>query len=548
MDTRRTAKVRNHFHQAKWDEELLFELHKPGERGLVVAPVEPGIAAAVGDGLAALPAGMVRQRPPALPEIGQMRIVKHFMRLSQENLGGDLNIDIGQGTCTVKYNPKVNDVLAGNAKLAQLHPLQDPRTLQGALQVLHTLDLYLREISGMDRFSLQPASGSAAILNMVSIIQAYHKDRGEAGTRDEIITTIFSHPSDAAVAAVKGFKVITLMQNDDGLATVEDLRKAVGPRTAGMLVTNPEDTGIFNPRIAEFVQVVHDAGGICGYDQANANGLLGITRARSAGFDMCFFNLHKTFGTPHGSGGPGSGALGVTGALAGFLPVPLVEHDERGYFLDTDLPKSIGKTRAFYGCVQVALKAYAWIRALGAEGLREVAEVAVLNNNYLLEKIKRIRGASAPFAPGRRRIEQVRYSWEQLFKDTGVTSEDIALRVADFGLHMWASHHPFIVPQPFTIEPTESYSKEELDEYIGVLTQVAEEAYTHPELVQTAPHRSVCHRIKHEDLDDPARWAITWRLFQRKQKVAGLSAARGPLADPSPQGCARQGHRVPEGR
>ena len=516
MASKRSFKVRTNFHQAKWDEELIFELHKPGERGFVVAPVEPGIEAEVGDGLSALPTCMVRQEAPGLPEVGQMRVVKHFMRLSQENLGGDLNIDIGQGTCTIKYNPKINDVLAADPRIARLHPLQDESTVQGALEVLHSLDLYMREISGMDRFSFQPASGSAAILNMVSIIQAYHKDRSEDGTRDEIITTIFSHPSDAAAAAVKGYKVVTLFQNEDGLPTVEDLKKVVGPRTAGLLITNPEDTGIFNPQIAEFVRLVHEAGGLCGYDQANVNGIMGITRAKDAGFDMCFFNLHKTFGTPHGCGGPAGGALGVTNALKDFLPVPLVEFDGTKYSLNGDVPKSIGKTRAFYGTVQVALKAYAWIRALGGEGLREVSEIAVLNNNYLLEKIKKIRGASAPFAKGRRRIEQVRYSWEQLHQDTGVTTEDIAYRIADYGMHLWSSHHPFIVPQPFTVEPTESYSKEELDEYVAVLSRISEEAYSEPQTVKTAPHRSVCHRVDPHDFDDPAKWAITWRLYQRK--------------------------------
>ena len=519
MTAKRTFKVRTRFHQAKWDEELIFELHKPGEQGVVVAPVEPGIAAAVGDGLSALPPSLLRPAPPALPEVAQMRVVKHYMRLSQENLGGDLNIDIGQGTCTMKYNPKINDVLAADPRLAKLHPLQDPATAQGALEMMHNVDLYMREISGLDQFSLQPASGSSAILNMVSIIQAYHKDRGEAGQRDEMITTIFSHPSDAAAAAVKGYKVVTLMQDEDGLPTVEDLRKVVGPRTAGLLITNPEDTGIFNPRIREFVRLVQEAGGLCGYDQANVNGIMGITRAAEAGFDMCFFNLHKTFGTPHGCGGPAGGALGVRKALIPFMPVPLVVKGEDGrYGLDYDLPKSIGKTRAFYGTVQVALKAYAWIRALGGRGLREVSEIAVLNNNYVLAKIRNIRGASAPYAKGRRRIEQVRYSWDQLHKDTGVTTEDIAYRMADFGMHLWSSHHPFIVPQPFTVEPTESYSREELDEYVAVLEKISAEAYEDPKLVQTAPHKSVCHRIDPAPFDDPKRWAITWRLYQRKAK------------------------------
>lgn len=515
MTSQRPLRVRKAFHQAKWDEELIFELHKPGETGVAVAPVEPGVAAAV-PGVAALPEGLLRQRAPGLPEVGQMRVLKHFVRLSQQNLGADFTVDIGQGTCTMKYSPKVNDVLAANPKMAKLHPLQDPSTVQGILEVIHALDLCLREVSGMDAFTMQPASGSVAILGMVSLIRAYHASRGEAH-RDEILTTIFSHPSDAAAAAVKGYKVITLMQGPDGLPTVEDLRKAVGPRTAGLLITNPEDTGIFNPHIAEFTRLVHEAGGLCGYDQANVNGIMGITRAREAGFDMCFFNLHKTFSTPHGCGGPAGGALGVRDFLREFLPRPLVVKEGEAYRLDSDLPNSIGKVRAFYGTAQVQLKAYAWIRALGGEGLREVAEISVLNNNYLLHHITRIRGASAPFAEGKRRIEQVRYSWEQLHRETGVTTEDIAARMADFGMHLWSSHHPFIVPQPFTVEPTESYSKEELDEYVAVLEQISREAYTEPETVKTAPHRSVCHHIHHDVFDDPARWAITWRLFLRKR-------------------------------
>lgn len=516
MESNRPLKVRKAFHQAKWDEELIFELHKPGEVGVVVAPVEKGIAASV-KGLAGLPTPMVRAKAPELPEVGQMRVVKHFLRLSQQNLGADFTVDIGQGTCTMKYSPKINDVLAASSKMARLHPLQPESSVQGILQVMHELDLYLREISGMDCFTMQPASGSAAILGMVSIIQAYHASRGEADVRDEIITTIFSHPSDAAAAAVKGYKVITLMQGEGGLPTVEDLKKVIGPRTAGLLITNPEDTGIFNPEILEFTKLVQSVGGLCGYDQANLNGIMGITRAKEAGFDMCFFNLHKTFSTPHGCGGPAGGALGVVEALRPFMPKPLVVKEGNTYRLDFDLEHSIGKVRAFCGTAQVQLKAYAWIRALGPDGLKEAAEISVLNNNYLLKKITQIKGASAPFAEGKRRIEQVRYSWEQLYQDTGVNTEHIAVRMADFGMHLWSSHHPFIVPQPFTVEPTESYSKEELDEYVATLAQISHEAYTEPETVKTAPHRSVCHHIHHDAFDDPARWAITWRLFQRKR-------------------------------
>jgi glycine dehydrogenase subunit 2 len=505
------------FHQAKWDEEVVFELSTPGERGLLVPPAEQAVVEAVGDGLSAIPEALRRKAPPALPEISQMRVLKHYLRLSQETLGADLNVDIGQGTCTVKYSPKVNDVLAASPQAAELHPLQDENTVQGALEIFHGLDLFLREVSGLDRFSFQPASGSVAILAMVSIIQAWHETHGEAGTRDEIITTIFSHPSDAAAAAVKGYKVITIRQTEDGLPDIEALKRSVSGRTAGLLITNPEDTGIFNPRIDEITAVVRRAGGLCGYDQANANGILGVSRAREAGFDMCFFNLHKTFGTPHGCGGPACGALGVTARLAEFLPVPVVDRDPDGhYVLCYDLANTIGKVRSFHGVFPAVLRAYAWVMSLGERGLREVANVAVLNNNYILAKVRKIRGAAAPFAPGRHRIEQVRYSWEKLHADTGVTTEDVTLRMVDFGFHLWSSHHPFIVPEPFTIEPTESYSKAEIDEYLAGLEKVAEEAYADPAKLKGAPYNSVVHRIDQGWFDDPARWAITWRAYLKK--------------------------------
>ena len=502
------------FHQAKWDEEIIFELNTEGERGILVPEVEREIEECVGDGLSALPENMKRKSPPALPEVGQMRVLKHFLRLSQHNLGADINVDIGQGTCTIKYNPKINDVIA--SRVNELHPVQGESTVQGALEIMYKLDTFLREISGLDRFSLQPSSGSAAIFTMASIIQAYHESRGKSDQRDEIITTIFSHPSDAAAAAVKGYKVITLYQGENGLPEVEALKKAVSDRTAGLLITNPEDTGIFNPEIVEFTRIVHEVGGLCGYDQANANGILGITRAREAGFDLCFFNLHKTFGAPHGCGGPGSGALGVTQELVDFLPVPIVEYDGEKYFLNHDLPHTIGKTRGFYGVFPVILKAYAWIMSLGAEGLKEVAKIAVLNNNYLLKKIIEIDGAASPFSAGKHRIEQVRYTWEKLTEETGITTHDVTLRMADFGFHLWSSHHPFIVPEPFTIEPTESYSKAELDEYVEGLKQVVKEAYNDPDKVKNAPHNSVVHKIDESTLDDPEKWAITWRAYLKK--------------------------------
>ncbi len=507
------------FHQAKWDEPIIYELSNVGERGILIPEAGEAIETEIGDGISKLPDNMVRRKAPLLPEISQMQVLRHYLRLSQENLGADLNVDVGQGTCTMKYSPKINEQFAASPKLTDLHPLQAEGTVQGILEIMYKLDLFFREISGLDRFTLQPGSGSQAILAMVSIIQAYHKSRGELNKRDEIITTIFSHPSDAAAAAVKGYKIITLYPNEDGLPDVEALRKAVSVHTAAILITNPEDTGIFNPNIEEFTKIVHEAGGLCGYDQANANGVLGITRAKESGFDLCFFNLHKTFSAPHGCGGPASGALGVTEQLSKYLPVPLIENYGNHYSLNYDVPESIGKVRDFYGGIPVILKAYSWIMSLGSEGLKEVARTAVLNNNYMFKKILEIPGASAPYGKGRHRIEQARYSWEELTKKTGVTTEDITCRMADYGFHMWSSHHPFIVPEPFTIEPTEAYSKNELDEYIAGLKRVSEEAFENPQRVKNAPYNSVIHKIDTSSLDDPAKWAITWRAYLKKHRT-----------------------------
>lgn len=506
------------FHQAKWNEPIVLELHSPGQRGVLVPTAEPDIVAQVGDGLAAIPESLRRAKLPNLPEISQNRVLRHYLRLSQETLGADLNVEIGQGTCTMKYNPKVNEYIVRSSKVTDLHPMQHADTVQGMLEILHKTDLALREVSGMDRFSFQSGSGTQALFTMMSIIHAKHKQDGNAH-KDEIITTIFSHPSQAATAAVKGFKVITLYPEEDGYPSLEKLKQAISPRTAGFVVANPEDTGIFNHRIREFTEAVHEVGGVCCYDQANANGLLGIARARDAGFDMCFFNLHKTFGTPHACGGPATGALGVTKHLEPYLPGPLIYWNEEigKYQLTNDLPHSIGKVRSYLGVPQNVVRAYSWIASLGPEGLEEVAKVAVLNNNYLYHHVRQIRGASAPYVEGQR-LEQVRYSWNQMYEDTGVTTEDVQRRMVDFGLHYWTSHHPYVVPQPFTLEPTESYSKSDLDEYLSALRAVSKEAYSTPEAVQLAPYHSTIHKIDGATLDNPEEWAISWRAYVKKHK------------------------------
>lgn len=511
------------YQQARWDEPVIFELSQPGERAMLTPELEPAIEAAAHDVLFTLPPGMRRTKPPALPELSQNRVLRHYLRLSQETLGADFNVDVGQGTCTMKYNPKVNEHLARDARMSELHPLQDESTVQGILRVMHEMEGVLKEVSGMDAVSLQPRSGSQAIYANIAMIRAWFESRGEAGERDEIITTIFSHPSDAACAKVLGYKVITLYPDAQGYPDLAAMQAAVGPRTAALIITNPEDTGIFNAKIREFVAAAHSVGALACYDQANANGLLGITRAREAGFDLCHFNLHKTFSTPHACGGPAVGACAVTQDLAPFLPRPRVVKEADGrYRIDQGDAQSIGKVAAFMGTAGIVLRAYAWVMNLGAAGLREVAEIAVLNNNYMMSQLLKIRGLTAPYAPGKRRIEQVRYSWAELCAETGVHSGDIGLRAADYGVHYWTSHHPYVVPEPATIEPTESYSRADLDEFAQIMSRVADEARSDPELVRSAPHNCPTRRVDESYLEDPKRWAITWRAWKRKLAEHGV--------------------------
>ena len=511
------------FHQASWNEPVIFELDNPGYRGIEVADPDPEIEKAVGKASALIPAGLARKKGPALPRISQARVLRHYLRISQETLGADLNAEIGQGTCTMKYSPTVNERIAATSKLLELHPLQREDSVQGILEIMYRTQRILCGVSGMDEACLQPQSGSQALLAMASMIRARQDLLGHP-EKDELITTVFSHPSAAASAIVKGFKVKTVRPLDSGYPDYSHLQALVGPRTAGFIAANPEDTGLYNGDIRRFTDLIHQNGGFCGYDQANANGLFGVVRARESGFDMCFFNLHKSFSTPHGCGGPGTGAVACTGEMAPFLPLPRVTLRGDGKYAlsyEDDGGASIGKVRMFHGVAPVAVKAYSWVMSLGAEGLREVAMIATLNNNYLFKRVLDIPGFSAPFPECEQRVEQARYSLEGLFDETGVTSEDVGLRMADFGFHYWTSHHPFIVPQPMTLEPTESASKEDLDEYADTLAHIAQEARSDPKTVKSAPHNSTVHRNVESPLDDPEQWCITWRMYCNRAKSAG---------------------------
>ncbi len=348
--------------------------------------------------------------------------------------------------------------------------------------------------------------------------RAYLAARGERGTRDEMITTIQAHPCNAATAAAAGFKIVTLPLEEDGYPSIAALEAALSDRTAGLLINNPDDMGVYNPDIRRWVDLVHEAGGLAFYDHANFNGVMGRLRARELGFDACMYMLHKTFGGPKGGGGPAVGAYGCSEELVEFLPRPLVHRDGDRFTIEHDGPRSIGRVREFWGNVPVVLKAYAWTRAMGAEGIREAADLSVLANNYMERRLLAIHGItrSNPDAT-LPRLEMTRYSLETLTRETGITAVDVQNRMVDFGIDaFWLSHEPWLVPEPFTPEPGELWSKEDIDLWIDVLAHVIREAYEEPEVVKTAPHNQAIHQVDASGADDPERWATTWSALRRK--------------------------------
>lgn len=508
------------YHAAVWDEPIVMDMSRAGRRGVLFPAIDTAITDVVGDPEQLVPASMRRATRPALPEMSEPDVLRHYLHLSQQTLGM-MGISLF-GTCTMKYNARLNEAITSRDEVAELHPRQHPDTLQGTLEIIHSLDLALRELSGMDRFVFQAAGGADAAYTHACITRAYHAVRGELETRDEIITTIQSHPCNPATAATAGFKVITLALDADGYPSVEALKSVVSNRTAALMVNNPDDMGIYNPHIKEWVRIVHEAGGLCFYDHANFNGVMSRIRARELGFDACMFMLHKTFGGPKGGGGPAVGAYGCTRALAPYLPGPLVVRRGDAYTLEPGADSSIGRVREFLGNVQTVVKAYAWIRAMGAEGIATAADLSVLANNYMTQALSKIRGVTCSHPHiGAWRMEMTRFSLEVMERETGVSVFDVQNRMVDFGIDaFWLAHEPWIVPQPFTPEAGEMWSKEDIDTWIAVLQRISDEAYCTPEIVRTAPHNHAAGRIDTEPLEDPSRWAMTWRAHLKKRAQA----------------------------
>lgn len=507
------------YHAPVWDEPIVMEMGVAGRRACHFPLADETMQASVGAAAELIPPSMRRRNRPALPEMSEPDVLRHYLHLSQETLGM-MGISLF-GTCTMKYNPRLTEGLAARPFVADLHPNQAPSTLQGVLQVIYEFDRMLRSLSGMDQFTFQPAGGADAAYTQACITRAYHAAKGQLGQRTQIVTSIQSHPCNPATSAAAGFEVVTLPLGERGYPPLDALRAAVSSRTAALMINNPDDMGIYNPEIKEWVRIVHEAGGLCFYDHANFNGVMSKLRARELGFDACMFMLHKTFGVAKGGGGPAVGAYGCSAELAPFLPGPVVTFDGERYGVSDNSPKSIGRVREYWGNVHQVIKAYAWTRAMGAAGLAEASDISVLINNYMERELLKIRGVtrSHPQLTGWR-IEMTRYSLGQLFEDTGVTVADVQNRMVDFGVDaFWMSHEPWIVPQPFTPEAGEMWSKEDIDYWIAVLKHVCEEAYSNPDLVKSAPHNQAIHKLGPESLDEPDRWAMTWRAFRRKRRA-----------------------------
>ena len=501
------------YHAVRWDEPLIMEMTAPGRRGSV--PPEPITSV---DPATVLPGAALRGTAPDLPEVAEPDVLRHYLRLSQETMGM-VGVSLF-GTCTMKYNPRVNEQLAARDGLAEVHPDQDDSTIQGLLEAVHQVDEMLRALSGMGRFVFQPGGGAAAAFTHAAVTRAYFADRGELDTRREIITTAQAHPCNPATASAAGFDVITLPVEADGYPSVEALRAVVSERTAALMMNNPDDMGIYNPHVKEWVRIVHEAGGLCFYDHANFNGVMGRLRAAELGFDACMFMLHKTFGVAKGGGGPAVGAYGCTEKLVKYLPGPLVESTPHGY-VRRENPDGVGRVREYLGNVNQVVKAYSWLLAMGADGIKEAADLSVLANNYMEARLLALPGVTKSFpAVTKRRLEMTRFSLEQYTAETGVTAVDVQNRMTDFGVDaFWLSHEPWIVPEPFTPEAGECWSVEDIDYWIDVLAHVLEEGRTDAELVRTAPHAQVVAQLDGSTLDDPDCWATTWRAYRRKNGV-----------------------------
>jgi glycine dehydrogenase subunit 2 len=468
----------------KEDQALIFELSTSGRVGYSLPEMDvPEVNL---DDL--IPAEYLRAVEPNLPEVSELDIMRHYTALSKRNHGVDSGF-YPLGSCTMKYNPKINENVARMAGFAHLHPLQDESSVQGALELMYDLQEHLIEITGMDEVTLQPAAGAHGEWTGLMLIRAFHEANGDS-KRTKVIVPDSAHGTNPASATVAGFETITVKSDENGLVDLNDLRSVVGEDTAALMLTNPNTLGLFEENILEMAQIIHEAGGKLYYDGANLNAVLSKARPGDMGFDVVHLNLHKTFTGPHGGGGPGSGPVGVKKDLIPFLPKPVVTKKDGVFVLDYDRPQSIGRVKPYYGNFGINVRAYTYIRTMGPDGLKAVTEYAVLNANYMMRRLE-------PYfdLPFDRHCKHEFVLSGKRQKKLGVRTLDIAKRLLDFGYHPPTIYFPLNVEECIMIEPTETESKETLDAFIEAMIQIAKEAEENPEIVQEAPHTTVVGRL-----------------------------------------------------
>ncbi len=479
-------------------EKLIFEHSAPGRRAEAQFP--EAVQAEV-------PEALRRRSRPLLPEVSELQAVRHFTRLSQLNFSIDTHF-YPLGSCTMKYNPKACNQYAMLPEFLGRHPFAPESTGQGLLQCLYELQEMLKEVTGMRGVSLTPMAGAQGEFAGVAMIRAYHRARNDLA-RNEIIVPDAAHGTNPATATMCGCTVREIPSLPDGDIDVEALRAVVGPQTAGIMLTNPSTLGVFERRIAEVAGIVHQAGGLLYYDGANLNAILGKVRPGDMGFDVIHMNLHKTFSTPHGGGGPGSGAVGVSERLLPFMPVPLVGKDGEVFrWLDErDLPQSIGRLSGFMGNTGVLLRAYIYMRMLGRDGMQRVSEYAALNANYLMAKLREA-GFEAAY-PTRRASHEFILTLRRQAREQGVTAMDFAKRLLDFGFHAPTTYFPLLVPECLLIEPTETEAKEALDGFVAAMVAIQREAESEPEKLKAAPHTLPVRRL--DDVRAAKQLDLAWK-------------------------------------
>ncbi|KTC83256.1 aminomethyl-transferring glycine dehydrogenase subunit GcvPB [Legionella cincinnatiensis] len=465
---------------------LIFELSQKNRQATAQAPK-------ISKSKYAIPAELERKIPPKLPACSELQVVRHFTRLSHKNFAIDSNF-YPLGSCTMKYNPRGVHKAASSANFLNRHPLATEQDSQGFLEPLYRLQEYIAEMTGMAGVSLTPMAGSQGEFAGVAMIKAYHQSRGDTA-RDEMLIPDAAHGTNPASAVMCGFKIVEIATAADGDIDLEELKSKLGPKTAGIMLTNPSTLGLFMRQIKEIAALVHQAGGLLYYDGANLNAILGKVRPGDMGFDVMHLNLHKTFATPHGGGGPGAGPVAVGKRLLPFMPLPIVKKTNSEYQWATrqDYPQSIGRLSCFMGNAGILLRAYFYIRLLGKEGLLRVSEYATLNANYLLKELSK--AGFTPAYPNRRASHEFILTLSPEKKSYGITAMDFAKRLLDYGIHAPTTYFPLLIPECLLIEPTETESKEELDQFVQVMKSIKEEAATTPNIVKEAPHSLPVKRL-----------------------------------------------------